>query len=90
MDILLIYKGKRYIIETKVNRQVNITAFIQAGIKQVTQKYLAAESVDEGYLVIFDTRTEVGSVCEPQVYPEGNKSVTVFTIGIGYPSDMGQ
>ncbi len=83
MDIMLNYKGRRYIIETKVNHQDDITRILQQGIEQVTQKYLATESVNEGYLVIFDTKTHAGAVCKPQVHREGDKKVTSFIIGIG-------
>ena len=86
MDILLVYRGKRYIIETKVNRLRDIRGVIREGVTQVAEKYLAAESVDEGYLVIFDTGTDVGTVCDPQDHRERDKIVTGFTIGIGLPS----
>jgi hypothetical protein len=88
MDILLNYKGKRYIIETKVNHQDDITRILQQGIKQVAQKYLATESAAEGYLVIFDTKTHAGAVCKPRDHQEENKKVTSFIIGIGYREKM--
>lgn len=83
MDIFLNYKGRKYIIETKVNHQDDITRILGQGIRQVAQKYLATESVDEGYLVIFDTRTHAGAVCKPQEHRESGKKVTSFIIGIG-------
>jgi hypothetical protein len=46
-------------------------------------KYLASEFCHEGYLVIFDTRTPVGDICEPQYHPVGDKQVVSFNIGIG-------
>jgi hypothetical protein len=58
MDIILTYIGKKYIIETKINRY-NLTRTIQDGITQVSGKYLASESVEEGYLVIFDIKTQI-------------------------------
>ncbi|MCP4148309.1 MAG: hypothetical protein GY757_11215 [bacterium] len=84
MDITLNYKGRKYIIETKVNHQVDSTRLLQKGISQVAQKYLATESACEGYLIVFDTRTQAGSVCKPKEHMEKNKKVTSFTIGIGY------
>jgi len=84
MDIILTYKGKKYIIETKINRY-NFTRTLKDGITQVSEKYLASESVDEGYLVMFDIKTQVGEDCEPLHHPAGNKKVTSFTIGIGRP-----
>jgi hypothetical protein len=85
MDILLTYKETRYIIETKINRQ-NLTRTRDDGIAQVSGKYLALESVDEGFLVIFDIKTQPGEECEPRYHQVGNKKVTSFTIGIGRPS----
>jgi hypothetical protein len=86
MDVLLIYKGKKYIIETKMSRHHDLAGIIEEGIIQLSSKYLAAESATEGYLVIFDTRTPVGSVCKPQYHQAGDKKVTSFTIGIGKSS----
>jgi len=83
MDIMLTYKGYKYIIETKVNRQSNITRTLNQGIAQVAGKYLASESCHEGYLVIFDTKTQVGETCEPRDYPVGDKKVAGFIIAIG-------
>ncbi|MDQ1351922.1 MAG: hypothetical protein QG657_2228, partial [Acidobacteriota bacterium] len=42
MDIMLTYKEYKYIIETKVNRQSNITRMLSQGIAQVAGKYLAS------------------------------------------------
>jgi len=83
MDILLSYKGKKYIIETKVNRYDDISMILEEGIIQVSRKYLATEGVGEGYLVIFDTRKPVGTSCKPQYHQDGDKKVTSFTISIG-------
>lgn len=82
IDVLLIYKGRKYIIETKVNHH-NLNRTLSQGIAQLLKKYLASESCDEGYLVIFDPRTAVGEPCEPQTHQEGGKQVTSFIIGIG-------
>ncbi|MDQ1355413.1 MAG: hypothetical protein QG657_5723 [Acidobacteriota bacterium] len=83
MDILLSYKGKKYIIETKVNRHDDISAILEEGVIQLSRKYLATEGAGEGYLVIFDTRRAVGSSFKPQYHQGGDKKVTSFTIGIG-------
>jgi len=89
MDIILTYKERKYIIETKVNHQDNITRILNQGITQLAYQYLATESVQEGYLVIFDTRTHAGAVCKSQDHWEGNKKITSFIIGIGRnPGDM--
>jgi len=84
MDIILTYKGKKYIIETKINRH-NLSRTIKDGINQLSEKYLASESIEEGFLVIFDIKTHIGEECEPHLHQAGNKKVTNFTIGIGRP-----
>ncbi|MCX6584056.1 MAG: hypothetical protein NT166_28105 [Candidatus Aminicenantes bacterium] len=83
MDILLIYKEQKYIIETKVNRDEDITVVEKEGIDQVFGKYLASEGVEAGYLVIFDTQTPVNAACNPQAHEIENKKITSFIIGIG-------
>ncbi|MGE5343872.1 MAG: AAA-like domain-containing protein [Candidatus Omnitrophota bacterium] len=83
MDILLSYKGVKYIIETKLNYSGNVSLVLNEGILQLVGKYLATEAADEGYLVIFDTQTNVGNDCVPQYHQEGEKKVISFTIGIG-------
>jgi len=83
MDILLTYKGKKYIIETKVNRFNELNVIVKEGISQVAGKYLPAESIDEGYLVVFDTQKRVGAECKPEYYPVGDRRVTGFIIAIG-------
>jgi hypothetical protein len=81
MDILLTYKGIKYIIETKINRQ-NLTRTLDDGLTQVSTKYLASEAADEGYLVIFDIKTPVGEAGDPRYHQVGKKKVAVFIIGI--------
>lgn len=81
LDILLIHNGRRYILETKVNRQA-LSRTVNDGIAQVSKKYLSSEAVDEGYLVIFDTRTPVGEEIEPQYHQLEGKTVVTFIIGI--------
>jgi hypothetical protein len=83
MDILLTYKKRKYIIETKLNHRYDITRILEEGIVQVSKKYLASEAVEEGYLVIFDTKTHVGAVCDPREHKESGKKVISFIIGIG-------
>jgi len=83
MDILLWYKGMRYIIETKMNHKKDIKGLINRGTDQLAKKYLATESCHEGYLVVFDPQTPAGEECEPKDYPSGDKTVTCFIIGIG-------
>jgi hypothetical protein len=84
MDVLLTYKGRKYIIETKINRQ-NLIRTLNEGFTQVSKKYLASELADEGYLIVFDTKTPVGEECESQYYQSGSKKITSFTVAIGQP-----
>jgi hypothetical protein len=86
MDILLTYKKRKYVIETKVNRYDDINHILKEGIIQLSGKYLATEATDEGYLVVFDTRTPVGTACEPQTHQAGDKKVISLTIPIGKPA----
>ncbi|MCP4151211.1 MAG: ATP-binding protein [bacterium] len=84
MDIFLTYKGRKYIIETKLNRRGNIAGLIADGVRQVAGKYMATEKEALGYLVIFDTQTPTGAQCKPQIYKgDDNKKVTGFIMGIG-------
>lgn len=85
MDILLTYKGRKYIIETKVNRFEDINDILGDGITQLSGKYLATEAEAEGYLVVFDTHTPVGTGCKPQVHRVADRMVTSFIISIGRP-----
>jgi hypothetical protein len=85
MDILLTYKRKKYIIEIKVNRYEDIDEILNEGITQLSGKYLATEAVDEGYLVIFDTRVPVRTGFKPQVHKVKNGTITSFKISIGRP-----
>ncbi len=82
MDVLLIYRGRKYIIETKMNR-LNLDRILKEGIAQLSKKYLASESVGEGYLVVFDPQSPLGETCEPRYHGSGDKKITSFTIAIG-------
>lgn len=82
MDVLLTYRGRKYIIETKVNHH-NIERTLSRGITQVSKKYLSSESMNEGYLVIFDVKTPVGEECNPREHRDGGKMIRSFNIGIG-------
>ena len=82
MDVLLTYKNRKYIIETKINRR-DLTRTINDGIKQIARKYLIPETADEGYLIVFDVKTPCGSECEPGYHNIGDKKITSFTIAIG-------
>ncbi|MBE9569984.1 MAG: AAA-like domain-containing protein [Proteobacteria bacterium] len=82
MDILLTYRGRKQIIETKVNR-AHGDQVLRKAVDQVCGKYLLTEQVDEGYIVIFDTKIRVGEVGIPQKKEAEGKKVLVFNIGIG-------
>lgn len=85
MDILLTYKGRKYIIETKVNRSIDINDILDDGLTQLSSKYLATETVTEGYLVVFDTNTPVGTGCKPREHSIEDHTITSFIISIGRP-----
>lgn len=80
MDIMLIYKHKKYIIETKVKRYPGT---IEEALEQLIEKYLMPERVSHGYIVIFDPKTRVGELCTPQKHIVEGKGILSFNIGIG-------
>ncbi len=82
MDILLIYRGHKYIIETKINRSHGDRALNKA-IDQLCGKYLLTERADEGYVVVFDLKTIVGELCTPRKHIVEGKEILSFNIGIG-------
>jgi len=82
MDILLIYQGRKYIIETKINRS-NVYRTLEKALSQLSEKYLLTERVDEGYIIIFDPKTKVGEACIPEKHLLEGKEISSFTIGIG-------
>ena len=82
MDIFLTYRGRKYIIETKINR-ANIHKTIDRAVEQICGKYLLTEVVEEGYVVVFDVKTHVGEVRAPQSRTLERKNVLIFEIGIG-------
>ena len=82
IDILLIYHGHKYIIETKINRS-NLDKTIEKAIDQLCSKYLLTERANEGYVVIFDPKTITGEVSTPQKRLVEGKDILSFNIGIG-------
>ncbi|MCD6293727.1 MAG: AAA-like domain-containing protein [Deltaproteobacteria bacterium] len=80
MDIMLIYRGKKYIIELKINRYAGT---IDDALEQLTEKYLLPERVAHGYIVVFDPKTKAGELCTPRKHRAGGKDVLSFNIGIG-------
>ena len=80
MDIMLIYKHKKYIIETKVKRY---SGTIEEALEQLIEKYLMPERISHGYIVIFDPKTRVGELCTPQKHIVEGKGILSFNIGIG-------
>jgi len=80
-DILLTYHGRKYIIETKINRS-SLDKTIEKAIDQLCNKYLLTERVNEGYVVIFDLKTMTGEVSVPQRRMVAGKEILCFNIGI--------
>ena len=89
MDIFLTYRGRKYIIETKINR-ANIDKTIDRAVEQICGKYLLTEMVEEGYVVVFDVKTNVGGVRAPQSRMLEGKEVLIFEIGIGRDWERGK
>ncbi|MBC2696330.1 MAG: hypothetical protein HF982_13855 [Desulfobacteraceae bacterium] len=82
IDIMLTYHGRKYIIETKINRS-SLDKTIEKAIDQLCSKYLLTEHMNEGYVVIFDLKTRVGELCTPQKHKLEGKEILNFNIGIG-------
>ncbi len=82
MDILLIYQGHKYIIETKINRST-LDKTVKKATDQLCSKYLLTERANEGYVVVFDLKTMVGEVSAPQKRLVEGKEILSFNIGIG-------
>jgi hypothetical protein len=80
MDIMLIYKDRKYIIETKVKRY---RGTVDEALEQLADKYLLPERVSHGYIVMFDPKTRVGELCTPQKHILEGKEILSFNIGIG-------
>jgi len=84
LDMLLTWRGRKYIVETKLNHGRLARAISQA-IDQVAGKYLASERCDEGYVVVFDPKRSVGDLLDPEQRTVDGRQVSVFIIGIGNP-----
>jgi len=82
IDILLIYHGHKYIIETKINRS-SLDKTVEKAIDQLCGKYLLTERANEGYVVVLDLKTMVGEVSTPQKRLVEGKKILSFNIGIG-------
>jgi hypothetical protein len=80
MDIMLVYKKNKYIVETKINRYPGTA---EEALEQLTEKYLLPEKVDHGYIVLFDPKTRVGELCTPQKHVAEGKEILIFNIAIG-------
>jgi len=80
MDIMLVYKKNKYIVETKINRYPGTA---EEALEQLTEKYLLPEKVDHGYIVLFDPEARVGELCTPQKHVVEGKEILIFNIAIG-------
>lgn len=81
IDVLLHYKGKKYVIELKIWRGKEYRA---RGKRQLVE-YLKSESLSEGYMVLFDPRDKAfRGVKENQVMEEeiGDYRIVSFVINI--------
>jgi hypothetical protein len=66
-----------------VNRFDDINGILDEGITRLSEKYLATEAAVDGYLVIFDTRTPVGTSCKSRLHQVKDRTVTSLIISIG-------
>jgi hypothetical protein len=82
MDMLLTYSGRKYIVETKINRS-NIEKTVERAIDQLCEKYLLTEQLDEGCVVVFDIKSKIGELCTPRRREVAGKQVLIFNIAIG-------
>ncbi len=82
MDILLKYRRRKYIVETKINHG-RLEKTIERAVDQVASRYLATERTDEGYVVVFDPKSVVGEVADPERREVAGRQVSVLVIGIG-------
>ncbi len=82
MDILLTYRGRKYILETKINRS-SLSRTTDLAVDQVFNKYLATEQADEGYVVVFDPKRRVGEVSDPEQRISAGRHLAIFVIAIG-------
>jgi len=80
IDILLTYHGRKYIIETKINRS-SLDKTIEKAIDQLCSKYLLTERANDGYVVIFDLKTMTGEVSMPQRRMVAGKKYCALTSG---------
>ncbi|MFQ5687814.1 MAG: AAA-like domain-containing protein [Candidatus Scalindua sp.] len=81
MDILLTFKGRKYIIETKIKRYKGT---LDEAVVQLRDKYLKTEMVNEGYVVVFDPDTQAGELCVPEsTQISESRQIISFNIGIG-------
>ena len=55
----------------------------EKGIDQLCGKYFLTGRANEGYVVIFDSKTTVGELCTPQERLVQGKKILIFNIGIG-------
>ncbi len=82
MDVLLTCRGRKYILETKINRS-RLSRTISLAVDQVATKYLSTEQADEGYIVVFDPKRKVGEVSEPEHRVSAGRKLSIFVIAIG-------
>jgi hypothetical protein len=82
MDILLTYRGRKYIVETKLNR-FKLQTTLEKAVDQISKKYLLTERANEGYVVVFDLKTPVGEQIGSQRSLVQKKEILSVIIGIG-------
>jgi hypothetical protein len=71
-DILILYRDKKYIIETKIFTDLN---YFEKGKRQLAE-YLISEGLDEGHYVVFSSKHTKEDVLEQEETLEGKRIYT--------------
>lgn len=83
-DIIISFRGKQYIIETKIWRN---DRRYQAGKRQLAE-YLKLENTSEGYYVVFDHRENSIPNVETEIIDECTIHSYVIPVNLKRPSDV--
>ncbi len=82
-DIMILFRGKKYIIETKIFTDLS---YFQRGKKQLAE-YLKSEGLDAGYYVVFSQKHAEEDKLEQEEVINGKRIVTrIIRVKFGRPS----
>jgi effector-binding domain-containing protein len=84
-DILILYRSKKYIIETKI---FNDKSSFEKGKRQLAE-YLKSEGLDDGYYVVFSKKHAEDDVLEQEEMIDGKRIYTrIIRVNFEKPSDL--